>query len=160
MATIQLNKLTEIKPFQIKKSDKIFVDLHLDLTVDKNLSQKNEFKNSNDILVDYDENAIRNSLRNIFSTRKGQIILNPEFGSSLEQFLFESIDDFNANIIGNTILQNISEFEPRIEVINIRITPKPDENMYKITLFYRYLNFQEIRNLNFSFLTNSGEIDI
>jgi phage baseplate assembly protein W len=160
METIRLNKLAEINPLQIKKSDKIFVDLHLDLTVDKNLSQKNEFKNSNDILVDYDENAIRNSLRNIFSTRKGQIILNPEFGSSLEQFLFESVDDFNANIIGNTILQNISEFEPRIEVINVRIMPKPDENMYKIALFYRYLNFQEIRNLNFSFLANSGEIDI
>lgn len=146
MATIYLDNL--INPRQVNSSTTtpskeeatskpIYTDLHLDLQIAKNVGVGLNALNSNDIEVDNNATAIKNSLYNIFSTKPGQKILTPSFGASLDQYLFESVDVMGGKIIGNDILNAISTFEPRIQVINIEVYPKPDELMYYIILVYQ-----------------------
>ena len=70
-----------------------YADIHLDLELNSHTSNKTvgANKNAQDLKLSYDENAIYNSIRNIFNTKKGQKILTPTFGLDLEQYLFENI---------------------------------------------------------------------
>jgi len=45
-----------------------------------------------DLIKDTDLNAVTNSIRNILQTSKGTRRMLPEFGASLDFFLFEPID--------------------------------------------------------------------
>ena len=166
MATIHLDNLT--KPRQIgldrKDYDKmlfpeekpVYTDLHLDLKLKTIVDGENSI-NAGDIEVDENVNAIRNSIKNIFTTKKGQKIYDPEFGASLEQHLFERVDEFYAKLIGREILSNISSYEPRIEVLKISVLPIPDQNEYNITRYYTFLKIKKEQNLTLRIL-NNGEI--
>lgn len=149
MAVIDLNNI--VKPKQANKNSTllntvvldtstVYTDLHLDIVLSKSIGSGLDPVETNDILVDHDYEAIKNSLRNIFTTKRGQKILNPNFGFSLEQYLFSPITDVNARAIGSAILDGITKYENRISVSNINITANPDENLYYIAIYYTLLN--------------------
>lgn len=158
MAVIDLNNI--IRPKQqnnpstavnkvVVAQSSVYTDLHLDLIQQKSVGVGLEPAQVNDILVDKDIEAIKNSLRNIFTTKKGQKILNPEFGCSLEQYLFTPINEVIAKAIGTDILNAISNYEPRINLLNVNIVPYYDRELYYITLLYKMIeiNRQETINL-------------
>lgn len=166
MATIDLNNLVrprQINSTQTKTSDKVevllpvYTDLHLDLKLNKSIGLGNDAVDSNDIVIDFDIEAIRNSIRNIFTTRKGQKILSPSFGSSLEQYLFEPISELYGRAIGEEILGAIQSFEPRIEITKVKVDPFPDENTYKISVAYTFLEIKKNGTL-LIFAKQGGEI--
>ena len=151
MATIDLNSIKKPKQANYSKNSpsvvvqpqvSVYTDLHLDLTPTSSVGLGLNVAKSNDIIVDYDYEAIKNSIRNIFSTKPGQKLLTPDFGSSLEKYLFEPITDSLARVIGNEILNSISTYEPRIDVLNITVTPQPDLNQYSIQVVYSFLNLK------------------
>jgi len=90
--------------------------------------------NAADLKLSYDESAIKNSIRNIFNTKKGQKILNPTFGLDLEMFLFDNISRENADIIGKTIYEELGTHEPRITVDSVNVVARPDDNEYEISI--------------------------
>jgi len=166
MATIRLDNLT--KPRQVgldqNQYDKllfdeekaVYTDLHLDLKL-KTIIDGDRVINSNDIEVDENLSAIKNSIRNIFTTKRGQKIYDPEFGASLDQHLFERVDEFYAKLIGDEILKNIETYEPRIEVLKISILPIPDQNEYRISIYYTFLKIKKQQMLELRIL-NGGQI--
>ena len=109
-----------------------YADLKLDLDLNSHIPSTpvGVGKNAVDFRLSYDENAIFNSIRNIFNTKKGQKILNPTFGLDLEMFLFDNISRENADIIGKTIYEELPIYEPRITVDSVNVTAKPDDNEY------------------------------
>jgi len=158
MAVIDLNNL--VRPKQQYKTSvqvdeivnnptPVYTDLHLDLKAALNIGIGDNPTNTSDILVDNDVEAIKNSLRNIFTTKKGQKILNPDFGVSLEQYLFSPLTNANAKAIGTDIMNGVSKYEPRIKINNIIVNPLYDENQYYIAIYYSLLqlNAQNIINI-------------
>lgn len=142
MATIYLDNLVKPKNYNSaavstlnKKVDTVdytYTDLHLDMVYD-NI----EGYSGKDIVADYDVRAIRNSIINIFTTRPGEKLLNPLFGCRIDAYLFESISDFRAEMLGGEILKNLETYEPRIEVLNILVEPKIDLHTYYVKLIYK-----------------------
>ena len=166
MATIYIDNL--IKPREVnspvnyasketKQNQYVYTDLHLDLSMNKNIGNGLNAVDSNDINVDYDSHAIRNSLYNIFTTKKGQKILSPNFGGSLEQHLFEGITEFKAKILGNKIIE-AAALEPRIEVQNVQVFPSPDENQYYVLFVYKLLNIGRVDKFKINFQANNINI--
>jgi phage baseplate assembly protein W len=113
-----------------------YADLKLDLDLNSNIPSTpvGASKNAVDFRLSYDENAIFNSIRNIFNTKKGQKILNPIFGLDLEVFLFDNISRENADIIGKTIYEELPIYEPRITVDSVNVIARPDDNEYEISI--------------------------
>jgi phage baseplate assembly protein W len=113
-----------------------YADLRLDLDLNSHIPSTpvGVGKNPIDFRLSYDENAIFNSIRNIFNTKKGQKILNPTFGLDLEVFLFDNISRENADIIGKTIYEEMPIHEPRIIVQTVNVIANPDDNEYEITI--------------------------
>jgi len=113
-----------------------YADLKLDLDLNSHIPSTpvGVSKNAVDFRLSYDENAIFNSIRNIFNTKKGQKILNPIFGLDLEVFLFDNISRENADIIGKTIYEELPIYEPRITVDSVNVIARPDDNEYEISI--------------------------
>jgi phage baseplate assembly protein W len=114
-----------------------YADLHLDLKekylINNPLNQKPEI---NDFQLDYDIEAIKNSLYNLFTTSPGDKILNPRFGLDLRQFVFEPITSNNAFLLQRLLYEGIEVFEPRVTLRSITVQPKFDDMEYEITVVY------------------------
>lgn len=155
MATVRLDNLAKPRFKNLPEGDlkkeytdlPIFTDLKLDLELDKSVGNGLNVVYSKDIAVSNNKEAIKNSLYNIFSTKKGDMILNPTFGSSLDMFLFEKITPIMGQKIGDTIYSTIKQYEPRIILNRVDVYPKPDENLYKVNIYYRYLGLSELMEM-------------
>lgn len=131
---IKLSNLEKISE-QIKIQQYLFSDLHLDITTSDVYSPSTKsFSSGNDIAIDYDINAIVNSLRNLFNTKPGQRFLFPAYGLDLEYFLFEPVTDINAESISAKIINVIETYEPRVAINQVFVEPDVDNMSYSITI--------------------------
>lgn len=113
----------------------LYSDLKLDLSFDySQSSQLLKTKEIKDAVVNYDAQAIKNSLTNIFNTNKGELLLSQDFGLNLRQYLFSPISDINGRIIGDAILQGIGKYEPRVSVDNVLVATDYDNQQYVIQI--------------------------
>ena len=90
-----------------------------------------------DLKVMTEEDAVVNSLSNIFGTMQGQRRMLPEFALPLFNILFEPIDEQTAYLIGNEMLSAIQKWEDRIEVLNVNVYPDEDNLQYVVTLTFK-----------------------
>ncbi len=102
---------------------------------DRNLSALNQ-----DIKLDYDEEAINNSIENILTIRKGEIPGRPEFGSTLQTFLFELMDDITFAGMEQAVYEALIEFEPRIRVTNVEFVPYHSQQIVLMKIIYTIMN--------------------
>ena len=134
----------------------IYRDLYLDITYSKLVSKNINFPNpirGGDIKISEDVAAIENSLQNLFSTRPGQRILYPEYGMNLDYYLFQPISQQAGEMIGNSILNEVSKYEPRVTIISINVIAQPDNNQYIITI-YMNIPVLNLVNIQSSFIFN------
>ena len=113
MSAIVFNNLKSSRSSIRANRSKLYTDLSLDLEVDPN--------SNNDILVSFDEAAIKNSIFNILNTRKMQNFLDPEFGNSFHRYLFNPISSAIGSALGDDIEELITKYEPRVKVAEARI---------------------------------------
>tara|TARA_R110000765_G_scaffold176499_5_gene281675 strand:- start:2703 stop:3188 length:486 start_codon:yes stop_codon:yes gene_type:complete len=125
----------------------VYADLHLDFKLQSSLSNSylsDPGTQLKDVNIDYDVRAIETSIRNIFNTKPGEKILNPAFGLDLNQYLFEPISEDTAREIGNTILEQLPLYEPRVILNSIDIVAKENNNEYIVTMS---ITVPELNNL-------------
>lgn len=91
---------------------------------------------TSDLTKNIDTEAIRNSVKNILLSRKMERRMIPEFGASLDQLLFEPMDEITAKKIGSVMIEELTYWEPRIVVTGITVTMDEDNLQYDIILNY------------------------
>jgi len=84
-------------------------------------------------ITDFD--AVRASIINILSTRKGSRILRPNFGSDLDKFLFSQLSEEGGDMVMNSI-KKILEQEVRIIVNSIAVFVDKENYQYVVSIFY------------------------
>ena len=104
----------------------------------KDLSMSFKFNPlSGDLIALNNENAIARAVRNIVLTSPGEKFFDPDFGSSVSEILFENVDDITAVSIEDEIKSCLSNYEPRVEIINVNVDPNFDENQFDVVISYR-----------------------
>lgn len=89
------------------------------------------------------EDSVKQSIRNIIFTNKGERFFNPNFGSDIIYMLFENITPATEQIITDLIKTAINNFEPRANVIEVLVNSYPDENSVLISVVFSTLNSAE-----------------
>lgn len=113
-----------------------YSDLHLDLTTQQLITNESaKVSQQRDITVDYDLGAIRNSIVNLFLTSPGDKILNPLFGMDLRDYLFMPTSVTVAQLIKDTIVNNITVWEPRVSLTSVDVIPDFDNQQYTINMY-------------------------
>ena len=94
---------------------------------------------SGDLITLKNENAIARAVRNIVSTTPGEKLFSPDFGSSVSEILFENVDDITAVSIKDEIRSSLANYEPRVELIDVKVDPNFDENQFDVLITYRII---------------------
>ena len=94
---------------------------------------------NDDVITIKDRNAIARSLRNIVFTRPGEKFFNPNFGSRVSDSLFENLSGAVALAIRDEIDRSITNYEPRVELRRVKVTPNPQANEMNVTIVYRII---------------------
>ncbi len=106
-------------------------------------SDVNQFDSHNEGLLK-NVKAVYQSLENIFSTAREERFFRPEFGASLEDFLFEPIDDITTLMIQSFIIDAIAAWETRVVLDHAltKVTPIPEENRYDLLLVFEIIGIE------------------
>ena len=91
---------------------------------------------TNDVVVIRDEDAIKRSVRNIIFTIVGEKPFEPEFGSVINESLFELNTSLNEIRVSDEIKQSLLNFEPRIDNIKVDVSIYPESNELNCTVQY------------------------
>lgn len=89
-----------------------------------------------DLVLSLDSNAIKKSLRNLVLTNHYERLFHPEIGSNLRSLLFELMTPVTATYIEEEIFNTITNFEPRVKLVNIEVTPMFENNAYEVSITY------------------------
>ena len=96
------------------------------------------------------EEAIKQAVRNIVLTAKGEKLFQPQFGSEVRGLLFENYSPFMNQVIIDEITLCLINFEPRIKVISIDLdTDNYDLNALSVTMDYVIVGQPITKTLNF-----------
>ena len=64
---------------------------------------------------------IKQDIRNLFQTRKGERVMRSSLGIGLSGVLFEPADSSSIEILKTTIRRQLSLFEPRVQILSLEI---------------------------------------
>ena len=110
---------------------------------------------NDDLIAIKNQNAIARSIRNIVFTTPGEKFFNQSFGSRITESLFENIDEITATIIVDEIRQSIDNYEPRVEVDDVKAFPDYENNSFDVTITYDVIG-SEIPTQELQFVLQSS----
>lgn len=95
----------------------------------------------------------KSNLKNLLLTRKGERIMQPNFGTGLHSLLFEQIDDEFESKIQETIIKNVSYWLPYINIENIEVeitNELRDKNRANLYLQFTVGNQIDLQEITFT----------
>lgn len=98
---------------------------------------------SDDVAVKTNENAVKQSIRNLILTDRGERPFQPKLGGNIRRMLFENVEAQTMLVVKEQIKQTIEDYEPRCSVIDVVVTPSTDRNAIAITIVFAVINKQE-----------------
>jgi len=118
--------------FEVKRIDPLDLQPRKAVGVEIPFSAKNVFPSNYQT-----KDAIKNNLINFFLTNRGERYLNPTFGSSLREKLFEQINSNTESDIEGVVDTALEVYFPRVQKIDMQVNSNPDNNLISFYLSYR-----------------------
>ena len=102
-----------------------------------------------DVVKTVDEMAVINSVKNLILTNHYERPFRPELGSNIQKLLFENMDNITASAIEREIQQVIENFEPRVRISSVKVSPKFDDNAFSVGMEFYIINRTEPITIQF-----------
>ena len=95
------------------------------------------------------ENAIKQSVRNLIMTMFGERPFQRSIGSKVKALLFEPWDPFAVDTIKSEIYNCLTRLEPRIKVTGVGLRDDSEVNSVQIGIDYTIVGESETQNVEF-----------
>jgi phage baseplate assembly protein W len=95
---------------------------------------------SKDVTKKYDENAIKQSIKNLILTKNYERPFQSNIGSQVKSLLFEPFSPILSAMIKRSIENTIESFEPRANLLDVSVTVSPDNNAVYVTVKFTIVN--------------------
>ncbi|WP_135534623.1 MULTISPECIES: GPW/gp25 family protein [Halostella] len=106
---------------------------------------------------DTDED-IREAIRIILGTAKGERIMRPEFGCEIHDHVFSAATPATLNLIESSVRKALVRWEPRIDVEDIEArTASESPNRVQIEIEYRVRTTNSLSNMVYPFYITEGD---
>jgi len=89
-----------------------------------------------DVVVLKNEEAIKQSVKNLVLTKLGERLFNPLIGTNTTGYLFELNTTFSANSLIEEIENVLQTYEPRITLNKITVDVQDDINQFDVYIEY------------------------
>ena len=104
-----------------------------------------------DLPILKNENAIVRSVRNLVQTIPTERFFNSDIGSDVQDSLFGFVDYGTASLIEDQITTTVTNFEPRVENLEVEVEPQTDNNTFGVIVRFDVVG-QEFPTQEFAFL--------
>ncbi len=84
------------------------------------------------------EESVRQSIWLILGTAKGERAMRPDFGCGIYDLVFEIPTASTAGQISRAVQDALLTFEPRIDVLDVQVTPQSDSEGEKLLISLDY----------------------
>lgn len=103
------------------------------------------------------EDDVREAVRIILSTSKGERVMRPDFGCGIHDYVFEAVNTSILGLIESSVREALLRWEPRIEIIDVKtLTDRISEGQLLISIDYKVRTTNSRFNLVYPFyLTES-----
>jgi phage baseplate assembly protein W len=95
---------------------------------------------SKDVSKKYDENAIKQSIKNLILTKNYERPFQSNIGSQVQNLLFEPFTPVLSAMIKRSIENTITAFEPRANLLDVSVLVSPDNNAIYVTIKFAIVN--------------------
>lgn len=95
-----------------------------------------------DLAMKLNEDSVKDALRNLMLTEKGERLFQPTIGSDIRKSLFDNMTPATVKLIEQNVRNTINNFEPRVTVIDVVVTPEYDNYRVKIDITFYVRNVQ------------------
>jgi phage baseplate assembly protein W len=103
------------------------------------------------------EEDIRQAIRIILGTDRGERLMRPEFGAGLKAFVFEPVSPTTMQLVGKRVEEALTDWEPRIDVLGVNVgTDAAEYNKLLIDVEYRVRATNTLANLVYPFYLQEG----
>ena len=86
------------------------------------------------------EDAVKRSIKNIVMTTFYERRFRPRFGANIRKYLFENITPLTLRAIQSDITASIETFEPRANLIDVKVSSANDSNEVDIAITFTTIN--------------------
>ena len=87
-----------------------------------------ELDENNQLKISRYEMAVQQSIWTILGTAKGERMMRPDFGCGIHDFVFSANSASTIAQIVSEVRQSLIEWEPRIDILDIDVTPDENED--------------------------------
>lgn len=105
---------------------------------------------SGDLYKKTDAAAVKQAVKNILMTNRGEKPFLPKYGGNLNQFLFNLSTDFSEFDIEEAVTLSINNYEPRAQVLKVKSIIRPDNNSVNVEVTFQIISTSEIVTTNIS----------
>ena len=121
------------------KKISLYADLHKDLM---------QNPTNGDLALRRDEEAVKESIKNLILTDKGERLMQPLIGGNIRAMLFENLTPAVLKMIEEQVFITIEEYEPRAELIDVEVKSAIDDNTVEVTIRFYITNITQPIQLN------------
>jgi phage baseplate assembly protein W len=97
----------------------------------------------NDLLRNVNEEAVKESIYNLIMVGRGERLMQPYLGSPVRELLFENFGPAEAMIAKNRIESLLEEYEPRANILEVRVDGDPDNHFVYINITFEITTREE-----------------
>lgn len=89
-----------------------------------------------DVSKSFDSTAVIRSVRGLLMTNFYERPFQPDLGGNIDTLLFEPISNLTATQLQQEIINVITNYEPRVTIDSVVVSPNEDENYFAVTLSF------------------------
>ena len=105
---------------------------------------------TNDLIPLKNEDAIKRAVQNLVRTKIGEVFFRNDIGTRITGSLFELANDDLVDPISTEIETVITNFEPRVNLKNVNVNSRPEDNALDIEISYNIVGLSlPIQTINF-----------
>lgn len=98
---------------------------------------------SSDLTLHKDEDSVKESIKNLILTDRGERLMQPELGGNITAMLFENLTPATLKLIEDNVRTTIRLYEPRAELQNVAVTSNIDDNTVRVRITFYIKNVQQ-----------------
>lgn len=101
-----------------------------------------------DVTVKYDEEAIKQSIKNLVMTRNYERPFRSDIGCQVMTLLFEPASPILIDLLEKTISDTIINYEPRVDLMKVAVQYKESALTVNVDIVFRIKNTQTPVSVN------------
>ena len=101
-----------------------------------------------DLALKNDVDAVKQSIKNLVLTNKGERLFQPGIGCDIRRSLFENFSAQTVAVAKQAIVETITNYEPRCNLIRVAASSDEDNNALFITVIFSVINSGAVEELN------------